>query len=578
MENKLKSVARRIRLLRSWKSLSIGMMVGAVLALIWVVLDYFSLVFTEIPYLIALVAGFGMIGAAIGFFRKLDPLDVARSVDSRAGLKDRLVTALQSKDQDEFQRKVCEDAEEHLQAVEPKRTYPFRFGPWPGAAFGSILLAGVVFWLGNGTAFASKNSPEAEKIKEAVAKVERVAKPLSEVNVDELGGKEEQRLANELQKLAKQLERNRLDPEEAQAKAEELGRQAQELTDKRMEQARAQMQTMQQKYAQDQLEKANITPEQLESMRLSQELQDLMQETRAGLDGEFGQGEQLDQKMLDSLNLDQATQEMLKMSEAEREAMKESLEQQIKDIEKMLDDPNLSEQARKELSAKMKELQDLLSKIQFSEEVLKALKDLQSMEEYQELSKLMQEMQQASEQMQNAQELTDEEMEQLKEKISQLEEQMEEFAKQMQDPEFREQLRKQMQEMIEAMKRGELSAEACKACLGLLPGMNPLGIPAPMPGGAYQGEGENRMNQDPQELQGKTDTKAVKGQRDPSKGTESYVEIKAPTTLGTKTSVPYDKVLPQYKDKAEKAMSNKSIPKKHEKRVKDYFNSLGGKK
>ncbi|MEZ5163388.1 MAG: hypothetical protein R2688_06485 [Fimbriimonadaceae bacterium] len=464
MENKLKSVAQRIRLLRSWKSLSIGLMVGAVLALIWVGLDYFSVVFTEIPFLIALVVGLGLIGAAIGYFRKLNPIDVARSVDSRAGLKDRLVTALQSEDDDDFQRKVREDAEAHLNDVEPKKTYPFRFGPWPGAAFGSILLAGAVFWLGNSTALASKNSPEAEKMKEAVAKVERVAKPLSEVKVDELGGKDEQRLANELQKMAKQLERNRLDPEEAKAKAEELGRQAQELTDKRMEQARAQMQTMQQKYAQEQLQKANITPEQLESMKLSQELQDLMQETRDGLDGDFQQGEQLDQQMLDSLNLDQANQEMLKMSQKERDAMKESLEQQIKDIEKMLDDPNLSEQARKELSEKMKELQDLLSKVKYSEEVLKALQDLQSMKEYQELSKLMSEMQQASEQMQNAQELTDEEMEQLKQKIAQLEEQMEEFAKQMQDPEFREQMRKQMQEMIDAMKRGELSAEACKTC------------------------------------------------------------------------------------------------------------------
>ncbi|CAN5429799.1 hypothetical protein BH11ARM2_BH11ARM2_08790 [soil metagenome] len=58
-------------------------------------------------------------------------------------------------------------------------------------------------------------------------------------------------------------------------------------------------------------------------------------------------------------------------------------------------------------------------------------------------------------------------------------------------------------------------------------------------------------------------------------GEETYVEIKAPTTVGTRSSIPYMKALPSYKHKAEEAMRDDKIPKEHEKRVKAYFEGLG---
>jgi hypothetical protein len=73
--------------------------------------------------------------------------------------------------------------------------------------------------------------------------------------------------------------------------------------------------------------------------------------------------------------------------------------------------------------------------------------------------------------------------------------------------------------------------------------------------------------------QGKTTPSLVLGQRR-EVGPESYVEIKAPTMVGTRTSVPYNKVLPKYRERAEEALRRDSIPKQHEKRVKEYFESL----
>jgi hypothetical protein len=73
---------------------------------------------------------------------------------------------------------------------------------------------------------------------------------------------------------------------------------------------------------------------------------------------------------------------------------------------------------------------------------------------------------------------------------------------------------------------------------------------------------------------GKGKITSVTGSRRPT-GEETYIEIKAPSTIGNHSSVPYVKVLPSYRKKAESALNRQQIPKEHEKRVKEYFESLG---
>lgn len=79
----------------------------------------------------------------------------------------------------------------------------------------------------------------------------------------------------------------------------------------------------------------------------------------------------------------------------------------------------------------------------------------------------------------------------------------------------------------------------------------------------------------PVEGAGKASPTRVMGQRKEGAGEEAYIEIKAPTNVGTRSSVPYQKVLPSYKKKAESALNRQQIPKEHEARVKKYFDSLG---
>lgn len=94
----------------------------------------------------------------------------------------------------------------------------------------------------------------------------------------------------------------------------------------------------------------------------------------------------------------------------------------------------------------------------------------------------------------------------------------------------------------------------------------------------FAGYGGINKSDKEQEGKGTTNLVGVRGQRR-DEGEEWFVEVKAPSAMGDRTSVPYQKVLPKYKEAAEKAIDREKIPKEHEKRVREYFESLaGGKK
>jgi hypothetical protein len=91
----------------------------------------------------------------------------------------------------------------------------------------------------------------------------------------------------------------------------------------------------------------------------------------------------------------------------------------------------------------------------------------------------------------------------------------------------------------------------------------------------FAGYGGINKSEEEQEGKGQTNLLGVRGQRR-AEGEEWFVEVKAPSAMGDKTSVPYSRVLPRYKDAAEKSIEKQQIPKEHEKRVREYFESLTG--
>lgn len=587
LEQVLAQAARRVRFVRAVKGAGIGLFAGAALALVWVALDLAGIWFTEWLWIEALAAVCAVIGAILGFSWRLTSDQVAASLDRRAGLKDRVTAALESdRLEDDLASAVRADASAHLAGLSVKDVYPLRPGKWPMAAAACLAAAAMAFWFVNSGVLLSKaQKADKEKLEKLAADVKRVAKPLSEKSVDANPGKEERDLAKKLVDMARKLERGRMDKEEAMQKAQQLTDDAKKLADSRMDQAQQKMDSWQQQMAKQQFAKAGLDDEKLKQMDLSPEQLAMLQQMqdKAGVDPtqQGGDEQRMSAEDLKNMGLSDSAKEMMKMTSKERDALSKATQKEIDDIKKQLQNNNLSAEDRKNLEERMKQLQELMKDIKLSQDVYDAMKELQQSQAYKDLMKMMQQMQDlkaAEQKMTSGQKLTDEEMKELKEQLQQMQKDLEDWAQKMKDPEFRKQMEEQMKEMMEMLKNGELTAGQLSMCMGLF-GMNGLmQMPGgPGDGGMNFGEGQNRKQERTEALKGTTNPFAVRGSRQ-EKGDESFEEIKAPTTVGNRTSVPYNKVLPKYKKSAESAMDGKKIPKKHEERVKEYFDSLSGGK
>lgn len=102
------------------------------------------------------------------------------------------------------------------------------------------------------------------------------------------------------------------------------------------------------------------------------------------------------------------------------------------------------------------------------------------------------------------------------------------------------------------------------------------GSGGPGSGGQMDGEGEVPRQDNSTSAKVDGQIRSTRGQRDEKRGTDAFLEVRAPTTLGSRTSVPYSNVLPTYNRRAESALNGGKVPKKHQQRVRDYFKSLGG--
>jgi len=111
----------------------------------------------------------------------------------------------------------------------------------------------------------------------------------------------------------------------------------------------------------------------------------------------------------------------------------------------------------------------------------------------------------------------------------------------------------------------------------LLPGLGGL-IPSWGPSGPgqdsfYKDLGMVPQTDKPEDIKATADPKQIKGERQ-DEGDETYIEVRGPSKPGERSKTPYFKVLPKYKKKAEEALDKDRIPREHQKRVKDYFESL----
>ncbi len=565
LHRSLKRFERRVRIVRAWRGFAIGACVGTVSCAVWAVLDWRNVLYTEVSWMVALALALSLLGALVGVLMRVSVGGLAASIDRRAGLEDRLTTVREREGtQDTFDEALRGDADAKLAGIQPKRVYPIKLSRWHGVALGFAVLAAAIFMLGNTPiALSEEAKHDREDLKKLGQAVERINKQNFETpDAEREMSDAEKRLADQMRRFNRDLEKAHISKEDALQKANDLAQKADDLMKdeaKDSSQSLAQADTARDQMVKSELEKGglgNVSPQMAQMP--DGERQERMDQAKREAQKMANDLEALKRK-LDEINNKLANP---KLSEAERkalEAQKREIEKKIEDLQKQLE-ANQEMQKALELS---KEAQAIFNKM-MQDPLFKQLMEIQK--------KLAQDSKSAAQSGQPK--LTDAERAELKK-------QLEELAARLKDEKA---MKAYLQSLIDAMKR----ANAMGRCNGIGLGLKGLqipgsGTPPPGPGdttpGIWQGDtGKIHKLDKPEASRGTTTTDVVNPDQRPSTGPQAYVEIRAPSTVGNRTSVPYRDVLPSYQKKAESALDRQQIPKEHQERVKKYFESLTGPK
>ncbi len=550
----LSPFARQVRFVRAWKSAAIGATLGAAGAAGWATASWLGKADPTPAELAIAIAGSAVLGAIVGAVKPVKESALRASVDRRAGLENRLTA---SAVEVEFADEIRADAESKLANVKPSAIYPVRLGRWHAGALAATMIAASIFLIGSTPILLS---PQEKAARAELAKkgkvLERITKEsFKDAEVENKLSPAERRLMEDARRLQRDLERNRIKPEEALQKANELQQQALELAKKG-----------------------------------AQDSQKFLQQAETAM-------EKMERAELAKAGLSEVSPQMLQMPQAQRSQMKAEAEKQLKDIQrqlaeiqnrlaeikKKLEQKGLSEEERKKLEAEQKALEAQRKRL---EEEAKAAKELADALKLSERAKgvlekmrnhaVMEEIRALAQKMakQNQQAAKSGQPKLTKAQLEELRQKMEDLLAQLQDDAAMEAY---LKDLLEAMKNaGECQGQCMRpGSLG-----SKLASLLGIRGGAgiddddnFMDSGRVNMLNKPEEGKGKTFATSVTGTRRET-GEESYIEIKAPTMLGNRTSVPYKSVLPSYNRKAEEALNRKEIPKEHEKRVREYFKSL----
>lgn len=597
----LEKFRRRVLVLTLLRGGLVGLALGAWASCLLLLADWFILPGLPIAAILA-PAGAGMlIGGIVAWLRRPSLEEVAKSLDRRLGLEDRVATALQHTGEGtEFRPLIEESAAAAVTEADPKKAFPLKWTGQMSHAFTSLLslflLAGLLTlqpWI------SPRERGSREALKAAIPEIERIKKETARTPLAKPDDqKDARRIAQELEKLQRQLEKERLSPKMAEAKAMQIADQLDELQKnqrKNLAERAEKIETAREKLLQ---EKADEMAAQMPASREALSPDDATRQAETGrsrsLNSEL---DRLSRQLSSALtaqekreieaqmaNLKEELEQLRKLDEVRREA--QDLQERLKGLKalesellKRLGDPKLSQKERQELEAQLKqnratqeELKQQLEELERAakeiQELQKAMEELMSQEAFKELYELLQELQgQCNGQSSGScKPLTKEDIEKMIEKIKELTELLKDD----------EAARELLDALREAIENGELSE-----CNGGLPLLGALGlIPKWGPGGPggedFMLFDQGKVNTSGKNVEPKGETRvtAVRGTPRPEGGPSRYVEIKAPTFVGRRSSVPYSQVLPRYQQKADRAIERQQIPKRHQNRVRDYFDSI----
>lgn len=533
-ELNLSPFRRRIRLLRAWRCGTIGACLGAGAALALAALDYFGLLDITV-WMLAVPPVVGLLGGVVrALTERLPDAAVARSVDRRGRLADRLTTAAEiPAGSGAFSKALHEDAQGRARSLRATTLYPVRLNRWHAGLLGLAALCAFVYLLGNTTLFKSTAAKkEAAELKHSADEVQRVAKPLLEQARHADADPAAKELARQLNKFTSDLRKGRLNKQQALVRANQLADQARKL-------------------------------ETAHASALAQSVQ----------------GAQTAADKLRAMN----NQAGLQKSDAMKLAQQASaLQRQIADLQHQLaaaraGQSRLTPQQKADLEKKLAEAHKQLAQVRLSQRAQQFLSQLQSMPDFQEAQRLLAKLaaqaqaQQAGEQTP----LTADQMKQIADRLDQIAKQYNTDAK----------MRELAKQLLEAARNARLGQGQCSGGLlgafglGQTPGTGGLslgmsrGAGAPSPDRWVGAHGSLAKSDKSSLLHVKFADRQITSQIG-KKGPESYTEFLGPSTPSGKSSVPYQAVLPKYEKSAETALSKGDVPPQMRTKVRDYFDAL----
>lgn len=526
---------RRIRLVRVWRGAAVGGCFGAAGSVVLAALDYFGL-WDATPTRLAVPLGMGIVlGAGQALAQRLPESTVARSVDRRGGLADRLTSASEvPAATSPLAYSLLGDAQGKAETLKPAALYPIKLGRWHGALLALAALCALVFLLGNTTLFRGRQAKQdAAELGRDAAQVQRVARPVLEDARRADAAPQDKDLARQLNRFTSDLRKGQMSKAQALVKANQFAQQAQALQSSH---AAALAQSIQ---------SAQTTSQKLEAMQ-----------SQAGLP-----------KSDAAKSADQAR----------------ALSSQIAAMQQALSadqSGKMSASAKAALSKKLTQAQKQLQQIRLSQQAEQFLQKLQSMPDYQEAQKLLAKLAAQAQAQQAGRQppLTPEQMKQAADRLEQLAKQFGSDAK--------------MRELAAQILAAARNAQLCKnpglgaglmGAFGLgagsSPGMGGLslgmshGAGAPSPDKWVGDHGTLSRSDKSALLHVKFQDRQITSQIG-AKGPETYTEVLGPSAPAGKSGVPYQAVLPRYEKSAESALDKGNVPPQMRTKVRDYFDSL----
>ncbi len=432
---KFQPFRKRIKLLRAIEGIFGGILVGSIIGIVWSVLDWRGIVYFEWTQFGILLVGSAFVGAVIRVAQKVDDLSIARSLDRRAKLKDRLGTTAELGHEDSvFSELQAQDASDHLSALKPGALYPITFKRIHLLAMAGIVVVAGILFLANSKLFLSTETVVAkESMQKESKRLEELRKAIFDDATDKKSTSPELlALQKDLLKLQKDFDKARIDPKEAMIRADELAKKANELAKQSAVQELDKLkdsESMLEKMQKEELKKAGLEKADMSSVNME--------------DSEF------------SKKMDSAQQ---KSNDAQSKASE--LKSKLDSLKSQLGKAGLDDKAKKELQDQVnqtqKELENAmkgagqakkdLDAMQLSKEAREYLKKIYDDPLWQKILEKAKKIKASAEQAAKTGQpkLT-------KEERQALQKEFEEFLKKLQDDDFR---KAYLQKLLDSLKDG----------------------------------------------------------------------------------------------------------------------------